>query len=122
MELGIAPAAPTACCSQAPEGICSRCSHCNWVGFSLQLLHPAEVNLGLHIVRFPEALKEMLSDIYPNRITDYVYELSEFFSTFYNECQVRERDNAQQQRFPCSARTRRVFDLSSSVPGAGGGQ
>ena len=122
MDLGIAPAASTACCLLPPERIWQSLQPCNWVGNSLQLLHPAEVNLGMHIVRFPEAIKEMLSDIYPNRITDYVYELSEFFSTFYNECQVRERDNAQQQQLPCSTRAQRAFDLSSSVPAAGGGQ
>lgn len=55
----------------------------------LQLLHPAEVALGLHIVRLPEAVEDMLEELYPNKITDFVYELSDKFSSFYTECQVR---------------------------------
>ena len=54
----------------------------------MQLLHPAEVALGLHISRFPEAVEEMLEELYPNRITDFVYDLSDKFSTFYTACQA----------------------------------
>ena len=50
--------------------------------------HPKEVALALHLSKFPEALEDMLQELSPNRITDFVYELSGFFNQFYTECQV----------------------------------
>ena len=44
--------------------------------------------LALHIVRFPEALEDSLAELLPNRITDYLYELSDRFNSFYVECKV----------------------------------
>jgi len=46
------------------------------------------VTLGLHLVRFPEVLEEMLVEMLPNRLTDYLFELSQKFTTFYSDCQV----------------------------------
>jgi arginyl-tRNA synthetase len=57
-------------------------------GAKIELKHEIEVALGLHIARFPEALDEMLNDLAPNRITDYLFELSGVFNQFYTECQV----------------------------------
>ena len=45
--------------------------------------------LALQIVRFSEMLEDMLDDLLPNRITDYVYVLSDLFSNFYTECKAR---------------------------------
>jgi len=42
----------------------------------------------MHIARFPEAIESTLDDLTPNRITDYLYDLSGVFNQFYNECQV----------------------------------
>lgn len=44
--------------------------------------------LALHIVRFTEMLEDMLVELAPNRITEYVYELSNYFNTFYQACKV----------------------------------
>lgn len=57
-------------------------------GAKITLAHEMEVALALHIARFPEALDSMLADLAPNRITDYLYELSGVFNQFYQECQV----------------------------------
>jgi arginyl-tRNA synthetase len=57
-------------------------------GAQIELKHPFEVALALHIARFPEALDATLMDLLPNRLTDYLYELSTFFNQFYTECQV----------------------------------
>ena len=40
------------------------------------------------LCRFPEALEDMLKDLTPNRLTDYLYELSDKFTTFYKDCKV----------------------------------
>ena len=47
-----------------------------------------QVALGLHILRFPEALEDTLQDLLPNRLTDFVYELADRFTKFYMNCQV----------------------------------
>jgi len=57
-------------------------------GAKIVLVHEAEVALALHISRFPEAIEAMLENMLPNRITDYLYDLSGVFNQFYTECQV----------------------------------
>lgn len=57
-------------------------------GANIELQHPSEVALALHIARFPEALSAMLDELAPNRLTEYLYDLSVFFNQFYTECQV----------------------------------
>lgn len=55
---------------------------------SLTLQHPKEEELALHLCKFTEALEDMLEELAPNRITEYLYELSERFNGFYTECKV----------------------------------
>ena len=52
-----------------------------------QRLH-MQIALGLQIVQFTETLEDMFVNLAPNRITEYVYELANLFSTFYTECKV----------------------------------
>lgn len=42
----------------------------------------------LQVVRFPEAVEAAVEELMPNRITDYLYDLSEKFNGFYTECHV----------------------------------
>ena len=44
--------------------------------------------LGLHIVRFPEALEAALADLKPNLIADYAFNLAGAYNSFYAECQA----------------------------------
>lgn len=41
------------------------------------------------MIRFPEAVEAAVEELMPNRITDYLYDLSEKFNGFYTECHVR---------------------------------
>ena len=52
------------------------------------LSHPTEVTLGLHLRRFGETLELMDRDLLPNRLSDYLYELSEKFHAFFRDCHV----------------------------------
>jgi hypothetical protein len=52
----------------------------------------AQVALGLHLVKFTETLEDMLTELSPNRLTEYVYELANLFSTFYTECKVKPHE------------------------------
>jgi len=56
---------------------------------SVALTNEKERMLAMHVVRFPEALADAIADLLPNRITDYLYELTDIFNSFYVECQVR---------------------------------
>ena len=54
----------------------------------LSLDSPAERQLALAVLRFPEALESTLDDLMPSRICDYMYELSARYNEFYAECNV----------------------------------
>jgi arginyl-tRNA synthetase len=53
------------------------------------LTNEKERMLAMHVVRFPEALAGAIADLIPNRLTEYLYELTDIFNSFYVECQVR---------------------------------
>ena len=40
------------------------------------------------MIRFPEAVEVALEELMPNRLTDYLYDLSDKFNSFYTECKV----------------------------------
>lgn len=42
----------------------------------------------LQVIRFPEAVETALEELMPNRLTDYLYDLSDKFNSFYTECKV----------------------------------
>lgn len=54
----------------------------------IELTHPSEIALGVHIRRFGEVLEMMARDLLPNRLTDYLYELAEKFNAFFRDCRV----------------------------------
>jgi arginyl-tRNA synthetase len=55
---------------------------------SIRLEHAAELDLAKHILRFPETLQAVAEDDKPNWLTSYLYDLSNKFSTFYENCPV----------------------------------
>ena len=52
------------------------------------LVHPAELDLAKHILRFSDILETVLADDKPNWLTSYLYELASKFSAFYDNCPV----------------------------------
>ncbi len=54
----------------------------------IDVRHPSEVALGLHLLQFSEALESMAQDLTPNRLTDYLYTLAEKFNAFFRDCRV----------------------------------
>jgi arginyl-tRNA synthetase len=48
----------------------------------------AERDLGLALLRFPEALDSTLADYRPNQMTSYLFELANKYSTFFENCPV----------------------------------
>ena len=54
----------------------------------LQTPHPAERALAVELLRFSEALDEATADYRPNLLTNYLFELTKKYATFYEECPV----------------------------------
>ena len=44
--------------------------------------------LGMQIVKFSDMLEDMFVELAPNRITEYLYELANLFTSFYKDCKV----------------------------------
>jgi len=55
---------------------------------AVQLSEPSERALGLELLRFADALDEMLEDYHPHQLTDYLFELTRVFFAFYEHCHV----------------------------------
>jgi arginyl-tRNA synthetase len=54
----------------------------------IEITHPSEFDLGLHLRRFSETLNSVKKDLLPNRLCDYLFELAEKFNAFFRDCQV----------------------------------
>ncbi|XP_061371248.1 arginine--tRNA ligase, cytoplasmic-like isoform X2 [Gastrolobium bilobum] len=44
--------------------------------------------LGLHLLQFPEVFEEACTNLFPNVLCEYLYNLAEIFTKFYSSCQV----------------------------------
>lgn len=85
----------------------------------IQLQHEKEVVLALHICRFPEAVIETASELMPNRLTDYLYELSNKFNSFYAECKVVGSEHESSRLLLCETTAvimRQCFSLLGITP------
>ncbi|MCB1134846.1 MAG: arginine--tRNA ligase [Chlamydiia bacterium] len=70
-------------------------------GAQIQLQHPSELSLGMHLCQFPEALKAMDRELLPNRLTDYLYGLAEKFNAFFRDCRVEGSEEQNQRLLLC---------------------
>ncbi|MFK7778525.1 MAG: arginine--tRNA ligase [Gimesia sp.] len=61
----------------------------------LQLIEDSERALALQINRYSETLESVAIEARPNYLTNYLFELSNLFSTFYNNCQVLKAEEEQ---------------------------
>ena len=57
------------------------------------LTNPAERSLAVRLLKLPEALELAASELKPNILTDYLFELANAFSTFYEECPVLKAES-----------------------------
>jgi arginyl-tRNA synthetase len=75
---------------------------------SIKLEHLSEIQLGLHLDQFNETLEQMAMDLYPHRLTEYLYNLAEKFNVFFRDCRV-EGDKAQSSRLLLCELTARIM-------------
>jgi len=57
------------------------------------LNHPAERGLGVRILLLPEVLELAAAELKPNILTDYLFDLANAFSTFFEECPVLKAES-----------------------------
>ena len=63
----------------------------------IALSNPAERALGLRVLRFPEVLEHVAVELKPNILTDYLFDLANAYSTFYNECPVLKAESPERR-------------------------
>ncbi|MEX0818718.1 MAG: arginine--tRNA ligase, partial [Pirellulaceae bacterium] len=57
-------------------------------GVSIQITEPAERALALELLRFSDALSDVVEDYRPNQLTNYLFQLTKVFFSFYEQCPV----------------------------------
>jgi arginyl-tRNA synthetase len=87
----------------------------------LELEHPLERSLALSLLRFENALEEVMVDYRPNQLTTYLYELATQFSRFYQQCKVleAESDRARYTRLVLCDLTGRTIQVGLGLLGIG---
>ena len=57
------------------------------------LTNPAERALAVRIIRYPETLEFAAAELKPNILADYLFDLANAYSTFYEECPVLKAES-----------------------------
>jgi arginyl-tRNA synthetase len=83
---------------------------------TIVLSHPTEIDLGLHLRRFGEALQVVEQELLPHRLCDYLYQLAEYFNAFFRDCRVEGADEANSRILLCEL-TARVLEKGLFILG-----
>ncbi|EKX50088.1 hypothetical protein GUITHDRAFT_200394 [Guillardia theta CCMP2712] len=60
--------------------------------------HPAEMFLARHLVYLPELLLDVEKSLYPHRLCEYIFELSQRFNQFYENCPVANAPSEEEKK------------------------
>ncbi len=82
----------------------------------IKIKHDSEVELALHIRQFPETLEIVVKDLFPNRLCDFLYELSEKFNNFFRDCKVIGSEEENSRFLLCEA-TLRTMEICFNILG-----
>jgi arginyl-tRNA synthetase len=66
-------------------------------GPAIALSHPAERAVGVRLLRIPEVIELAAEELKPNILTDYLFDLANAFSTFYEECPVLKAESPERR-------------------------
>jgi arginyl-tRNA synthetase len=83
----------------------------------LVLEHPSEIALGLHCARFKDTLAEVLDDLYPHRLAEYLFHLAGYFNAFFRDCPVEKGGEAQKARLALCGVCECIFETGFSLLG-----
>lgn len=82
----------------------------------IHLEHPAELSLGVHLLRFPEIITEVADDLFPNRLCEYLFELANYFNQFFRDCRIIGSEQ-QASRVKMSELTAKVLKMGMGLLG-----
>ncbi|MCL7029432.1 hypothetical protein MKW94_011045 [Papaver nudicaule] len=86
---------------------------------TIVLGNEVEHSLGLHVIQFSEVVEEACLKFLPSVLCDYLYNLSEHFTKFYDSCQVVGSPEETSRLLLCEATAvvmRQCFYLLGIVP------
>ncbi|MEM6426625.1 MAG: arginine--tRNA ligase, partial [Cyanobacteria bacterium P01_D01_bin.128] len=85
---------------------------------AMHLTEAAELTLAKHILQLDELLDEVAADLLPNRLCQYLFELSQKFNQFYDRCSVLQAEEPQRtSRLMLCDVTARTLKLGLSLLG-----
>lgn len=86
---------------------------------TIVLGHADERDLGLHLIQFAEMVEEACTNLLPNVVCEYLYNLSEIFTRFYTNCKVVGSEEETSRLLLCEATAvvmRKCFYLLGITP------
>lgn len=69
----------------------------------ITLEEPAEIALALHLLQFGETLEAMSKELLPNRLCEYLYDLTDKFNVFFRDCRVEGSAQEESRLLLCEA-------------------
>ena len=86
--------------------------------FPSSIAEPSELALAKHLLQMQDTLSEVAADLLPNRLCQYLFELSQKFNQFYDQCPVLNAEEpARTSRLVLSDLTARTLKLGLSLLG-----
>ncbi|CAM8949839.1 unnamed protein product [Rhodiola kirilowii] len=85
----------------------------------LSLNHPDERALGLYLLHFAEIVEEACTNLLPNVLCEFLYNLAGYGTKFYSNCQVLGSEDETSRLLLCEATTvvmRKCFGLLGITP------
>lgn len=76
------------------------------ISLPIEITHPSEIALALHLRRFDETLLSMSRDLLPNRLAEYLYHLAEKFHAFFRDCRVEGSESESSRLLLCECSSR----------------
>lgn len=85
---------------------------------SMTIAEPSELALAKHLLQMQDILAEVAADLMPNRLCQYLFELSQKFNQFYDQCPILNAEEpARTSRLMLSDLTARTLKLGLSLLG-----
>ncbi|KAF3796375.1 Arginine--tRNA ligase [Nymphaea thermarum] len=88
-------------------------------GGRIHIVHDNERILGIHLIQFSEIVEDAVTNLLPNTLCEYLYNLSENFTKFYSTCRVVGSEEETSRLLLCEATAvvmRICFRLLGIVP------
>eukprot|EP00640_Fibrocapsa_japonica_P000780 CAMPEP_0113946764 /NCGR_PEP_ID=MMETSP1339-20121228/60012_1 /TAXON_ID=94617 /ORGANISM="Fibrocapsa japonica" /LENGTH=600 /DNA_ID=CAMNT_0000953003 /DNA_START=163 /DNA_END=1965 /DNA_ORIENTATION=+ /assembly_acc=CAM_ASM_000762 len=70
----------------------------DFTGGDIVLQEESEINLARKLLRLPEVLAELESDLYPHKLCEYLFDVSQKFNKFYESCPVNTAETEELKR------------------------